>query len=57
MERIKIPTRKNYLVRDGHAHFGQVVSELGVYGVTLSFVACIYSLFSIIYVLWCVPYI
>ncbi len=38
MERIKIPVRRNYLVRDGKAHLGQVVSELGVYGVTVTFV-------------------
>ena len=38
MERIKIPVRKNFLVRDAKAQFGKVVSELGIYGITISFV-------------------
>ena len=38
MERIKIPERRNYLVRDGKFQIGDVVSELGVYGVAISLV-------------------
>jgi hypothetical protein len=37
MERIKIPVRKNFLIRDSTAQFGKVVSELGVYGTTISY--------------------
>ena len=51
MERIKIPERRNYLVRDGKWQIGDVVSELGVYGVAISFVAALCDSYPLIHVL------
>jgi hypothetical protein len=37
MERINVPSRKNYLVRDGGVLLADVTSELGVFGVAISY--------------------
>jgi hypothetical protein len=38
MDRIRVPSRLNYLMREGRVVKTNITSELGVYGVTVAYV-------------------